>query len=187
VPAPEIEALIIKSVCEHLKIDEQIDDNAVVEHHVARIEVRPQQLVIQLTDDRTADQPAELATRLVVDWQKAASQRRREILVPEGSSPDLTRPIRSENRATLVASIARGRRWLQELIADPLATLESIAERESCSVRKVSMTISLAFLAPDLIKAAVDGRLPHKMGVTCLADLPAEWSRQHQILGLRTQ
>jgi hypothetical protein len=83
-----------------------------------------------------------------------------------------------------VASIARGRRWLEELIADATATPASIAKRESCSVRKVNMTISLAFLAPDLVKAAVDGRLPHGMGVTRLADLPAEWSEQHKILGL---
>ena len=60
----------------------------------------------------------------------------------------------------LVASIARGRRWLDELIADPTANTESIAGREGCSVRKVNMTISLAFLAPDLVKAAIDGRLP---------------------------
>jgi hypothetical protein len=52
------------------------------------------------------------------------------------------------------------------------------------SVRKINMTISLAFLAPDLVKAAVDGRLPHGMGVARLTDLPAEWSRQHLMLGL---
>src|SRR6516162_10254268 len=46
------------------------------------------------------------------------------------------------------------------------------------------MTISLAFLAPDLVNAAIDGRLPHGMGVTRLTDLPAEWSRQHQMLDL---
>jgi site-specific DNA recombinase len=46
------------------------------------------------------------------------------------------------------------------------------------------MTISLAFLAPDLVKAAIDGRLPHGMGVARLADLPAAWSKQHQMLGL---
>ena len=46
------------------------------------------------------------------------------------------------------------------------------------------MTISLAFLAPDLVKAAIEGRLPHGMGVARLADMPAEWSRQHQMLGL---
>ena len=49
------------------------------------------------------------------------------------------------------------------------------------------MTISLSFLAPDLVKAAIEGRLPHGIGVTRLADLPSEWSRQHRILGLQWQ
>jgi site-specific DNA recombinase len=49
---------------------------------------------------------------------------------------------------------------------------------------KVNMTISLAFLAPDLVKAAVEGRLAHGMGVARLVDAPAEWSRQYQMLGL---
>jgi site-specific DNA recombinase len=49
------------------------------------------------------------------------------------------------------------------------------------------MTISLALLAPDLVKAAVEGRLPHGMGLVRLYDLPAEWSRQHQVLGLTSQ
>ena len=50
-------------------------------------------------------------------------------------------------------------------MTDPTANTESIANREDCTVRKVNMTISLAFLAPDLVKAAIDGRLPHGMGV----------------------
>jgi site-specific DNA recombinase len=45
------------------------------------------------------------------------------------------------------------------------------------------MTISLSFLAPNLVKAAIEGRLPRGMGVARLVDAPAEWSRQHQMLG----
>jgi site-specific DNA recombinase len=184
VPAAEIEALIIKSVREHLKLDAQIADNTVVERHVTRLEVQPQRLVVQLAHNQTDGRATPPAERLVVDWRKPPAKRRREILVPEGATPVLKRPIRSETRATLVASIARGRNWLHELIADAQATPESIARREGCSVRKVSMTISLAFLAPNLVKAAIEGRLSHGMGVTRLVDMPAEWSRQHQILGL---
>ena len=110
--------------------------------------------------------------------------RRREILPSGPTPPKDPRPIRSETRATLVASIARGRRWLDELTTDPIANVESIAKREGCSARKVNMTISLAFLAPDLVKAAIEGRLPRGMGVARLCDLPAEWSRQYQMLGL---
>jgi len=46
------------------------------------------------------------------------------------------------------------------------------------------MLISLAFLAPDLVKAALEGRLPRGIGVAGLVDLPAEWSRQYDIIGL---
>jgi site-specific DNA recombinase len=46
------------------------------------------------------------------------------------------------------------------------------------------MTISLAFLAPSLVKAAVDGRLPRGIGVARLFDAPVAWSHQHQLLGL---
>ncbi len=101
--------------------------------------------------------------------------------------PQHARAIRSETRALLIASIARGRRWLNDLFADPTANAQSIATRDGCSARKVNMTISLAFLAADLVKAAIEGRLPHGMGVVRLADLPAEWSRQHQMLGLPAQ
>jgi hypothetical protein len=41
----------------------------------------------------------------------------------------------------------------------------------------------LAFLAPSFVKAAVDGRLPQGIGVARLFDVPAAWSRQHQMLG----
>jgi site-specific DNA recombinase len=84
----------------------------------------------------------------------------------------------------LVAAFARGRRWLDELVADPTASAHSIAKRENCSARKINMTISRAYLAPDLVKAAIDGRLPHGMGVARLTHLRAEWSRQYEMLGL---
>ena len=67
-------------------------------------------------------------------------------------------------------------------MTDPQSSTETIAGREGCSVRKINKTISLAFLAP--VKAAIDGRLRYGLGVARLCDLPAEWSRQRQMLGL---
>jgi hypothetical protein len=178
VPAPDIEALVIQSVRDHLKPSQPIDDRSLVHTHIARVEVQPDQLVIHL---------AEPSSTLAVPWQKTPARRRREILLPEGIRPEHARPMRSETRARLVAAIARGRRWLDELVADPTASADSIAQRENCSARKINMTISLAFLAPDLVQAAIAGRLPRGMGVARLTDLPAEWSRQHQMLGLPAQ
>ena len=84
----------------------------------------------------------------------------------------------------IVTSIARGRRWLDEIVTGAVTSMEQIAAREKCSIRQVHMTISLAFLAPNLVQAAVEGRLPRGIGVARLRDAPAEWSRQHAMLGL---
>src|SRR5262249_39618322 len=72
----------------------------------------------------------------------------------------------------LVNAIARGRLWLAEMQSGAVANVQDIAVRENCSKRHVNMTISLAFLAPSLVKAAVEGRLPHGIGVARMFDLP---------------
>src|SRR5262249_12651207 len=158
---------------------------SLIDTHAARVEVQPEQLVIHLAPAKTPDrQRANGDNILNVQWRKTPLTRRREILLPAGIPPQHARPIRSETRALLAASIARGRRWLSELLADANANAEGIAKGARCSVRKVNMTTALPALAPGRVKAAVAGRLPHGMGVARLADMPAEWSRQHQMLGL---
>ncbi|MGD1037362.1 MAG: hypothetical protein ABR878_09215 [Roseiarcus sp.] len=44
--------------------------------------------------------------------------------------------------------------------------------------------MSLAFLAPDIVKAAVMGTLPRGFGVSRLIDLPINWAEQRKALGL---
>ena len=73
---------------------------------------------------------------------------------------------------------------MDEIISGQITEVEQIAKREHCSVRQVNMTISLAFIAPDLVRAAVEGRLPRGIGVERLRDPPVEWQRQFEALGL---
>jgi hypothetical protein len=77
-----------------------------------------------------------------------------------------------------------GRRWLAEITHGIVSGPDVIAARERCSPRRVAMMISLAFIAPDLVKAAIEGRLPRGIGFTRLTDPPMEWSRQKAMLGL---
>ena len=46
------------------------------------------------------------------------------------------------------------------------------------------MTLSLAFLSPALVQAAIDGRLPRGFGVQRLTNLPMLWSEQWRAVGL---
>jgi site-specific DNA recombinase len=198
VPATEVEALVGCAVREYLEDLTQTNDRDLISTHVVRVDVRADQLVVELKAPKQS-QPRRRGngtalrhesseqeagrTVLLVPWQKTPSKRRREIIVPQSAAPQDARPIRAETRVALVTSIARGRRWLDEIVG-AVTSVEQIAAREKCSARQVNMTISLAFLAPDLVKAAIEGRLPRGIGIARLRDAPVEWSRQHAMLGL---
>jgi site-specific DNA recombinase len=83
----------------------------------------------------------------------------------------------------LLAAIAKGRRWLDDIASGAASDIESIAAREGLSERSARMILSLAFLAPNIVKAAFNGT-PRGFGVSRLTDLPARWNEQRQRLGL---
>jgi hypothetical protein len=97
------------------------------------------------------------------------------------------RPEQFERRARLISMIARGRQWLDDVVAGRVGMVAELCACENCSVRQVNMTISLTFLAPNLVKAAVEGRLPRGVGIERLRDPPTEWSRQFEALGLNPE
>jgi site-specific DNA recombinase len=56
--------------------------------------------------------------------------------------------MKFERRMRLITAVARGRTWLNEIVSGAASGTQAIAKRH------VEMTISLAFLAPVLVKAA---------------------------------
>jgi site-specific DNA recombinase len=137
-----------------------------------------------VTSQRPTDETAEAAV-IAVAWQKPPSRRSRDILLPHGTLRENLRPERAERRARLVSAIARGRSWLDEIVSGSVTGAEQLAERERCTVRQVNLTLSLAFLAPQLVKAAVEGRLPRGINIERLRDPDANWGRHFQDLGLQ--
>ena len=194
IPATDIEDIIVRSVNEHLATrhgqpassSAHTDDRGVIAEQVVRIDVHKDRLIIRFKSADTESHSTD-GQLLSIVWQKPPSRKSRQILIPLGVHRNEVRPTRIERRARLVGAISRGRRWLDEIVSGSATNIEKIATRQKCSVRQVNMTISLAFLAPDLVKAAVEGRLPRGIGVERLRDAPAEWSRQFEALGLNPQ
>jgi DNA invertase Pin-like site-specific DNA recombinase len=197
IPATDIEDIIVRSVNEHLVTQHdqsssssaRADDRGVmIAEQVVRIDVHKDRLIVRFKPAGTEEASHSTGGEsLSIPWQKPPSRKSRQILIPLGVPRNEVRPIRIERRARLVNAIARGRRWLDEIISGSATSIEQIATRQKCSVRQVNMTISLAFLAPNLVKAAVEGRLPRGLGVERLRDAPAEWSQQFETLGLNPQ
>jgi hypothetical protein len=93
--------------------------------------------------------------------------------------------MRIKARVVLIEALHRAHRWLDELMTDPLQSVEAIAAREGKTERSIRMTLSLAFLAPAIVKAAIEGRLPRGFGVKRLVDAPMAWPEQWAALGLK--
>jgi hypothetical protein len=59
---------------------------------------------------------------------------------------------------TLVKTVALGWAWFEEIKTG--ATMQSIADREGITQRRVAHLVDLAFLAPDIVRSIVEGRQP---------------------------
>jgi hypothetical protein len=196
VPAADIEDVVVKCLKEHLAARQdksttsavRLGDRDDLAQLIAGIVVHNDRLIVRLKSDN-ADQASDSADDQCVSipWQKPPSKRSRQILLPHNASRSKVRPEQFERRARLVSAIARGRRWLDDVVSGRVTTVAQLCTREKCSVRQVNMTISLAFLAPNLVKAAVEGRLPRGIGIERLRDPPTEWSRQFEALGLNPE
>lgn len=188
VPAPDVEDTIVKALRERLQAEEPEDDGALLHTYVERVEIQANRLVVTVKPDATKPTHAgkrKSATIIIhIAWTKPPTKRGRDIVLPPGVTRDETRPIKAARRAKLIASIANGRQWLDELTSGRIKSPEETAKRERCSVRKVNMTISLALLSPDIVEAAIEGRLPRGVMTSRLYDLPPNWSEQKRSLGL---
>jgi site-specific DNA recombinase len=199
VPAADIEDVVVKALTEHFTSQNGMPALATagrgaIAELIDRLDVHNDRLTVRL---RSRENPGTINLTnandptgdhlLSIPWQKPPTKRFRQILLPHGSSRKDVRPERPERRLRLVSAIARGRRWLDEIASGSITDAEQIALREQCSVRHVNMTISLAFLAPKLVRSTIEGRLPRGINIERLRDAPAEWSRQFEALGLNPQ
>jgi site-specific DNA recombinase len=149
---------------------------------IERVTISKETIEIRLSDavptggqDRTLGLP----------WIPPSPYQRREIIQGEGEPRSLIRPMRVRARAVFAESLRNAHGWLDELIKDPDQTVAGIAAREQKSERSIRMTLSLAFVAPPIVAAAIEGRLPRGFGSKRLMDLPIVWSHQWHALGLK--
>jgi site-specific DNA recombinase len=66
--------------------------------------------------------------------------------------------MRVRARDVFIEAFPEAYRWLDELLSDAGMPLATLAAREHKSERSIRMTLSLVLLAPDLVRAAIDGK-----------------------------
>jgi len=180
VPAAEVEALVTEAVGK-LSADRPASQ-ADIRDRIDRVAIGGTTIQIRLSEVGEGD---DTVKTLTLPWSVPSPYRRREIIQGASDATNGARPMRANARAILIEALGNAHRWLDDLLSDS-QTLETLASREGKTERSIRMTVSLAFLAPDIVKAAVEGRLPRGYGLKRLIDLPLAWPDQWRTLGLET-
>ena len=83
-------------------------------------------------------------------------------------------------------ALVRAHAWWQELCSGESRSIKHIADREGSDERYVARNLKLAFLAPDITKAIIEGNQPAGLTADALikmSDLSCRWEQQRRCLG----
>ena len=141
----------------------------------------PGQLPITSDEGRDALTPNELALARFVPMR----MKRRGVemrLIIDGDTASLARVD-----LPLLKATARAYRWSNDLLAGRAQSIGEIARREHLTARHVRRVMRLAFLAPTIVEAIVEGRQPADLSTLALTqriELPPLWIGQEQALDI---
>jgi hypothetical protein len=99
-------------------------------------------------------------------------------------APQETREVGKPNYDyRLINAFAKAYKWQQSMIKNPKLTTYIIAEKEKISPSYVSKLLRLNLLAPDIIKAIVEGKQPRDLMLHDLMKkiIPDLWQEQREL------
>ncbi len=102
------------------------------------------------------------------------------LVIPPGHAGDLQpRP-----NATLIKALIRAYKWKKRLFSGGAPSTSAIAKEEGVTERYVGRIMRLAFLAPDIVEAILDGHQPADLELERLMKgIPVSWDAQRRAFG----
>lgn len=177
------------------------DHRAAVQAVVQRVEIRQDEIELTLSrrglrrtlleghrltepkDRETEESPLDrdgdaLALRLTAKLRRCSGELR--LVVPANGGPDLEpRP-----NAALIKAVTRAYAWKQQLLSGKAKSIRAVAKRDGVAESYVRRILPLAFLAPDITAAILDGRQPADLELEQLwKSIPLAWTKQRRAFG----
>ncbi len=105
----------------------------------------------------------------------------RRLVIPPGQA----RELQPRPNATLIKALTRAYKWKERLFTGGAPSTSAIAKQEGVTERYVSRIMRLAFLAPDIVEAILDGYQPADLELERLMKgIPVNWNEQRRALGV---
>jgi hypothetical protein len=99
-------------------------------------------------------------------------------LLLEGTDRNTSRPVPS-----LVRAVARANDWVERILRGDVANQRALAKDTGFDERYISRIIPLAFLAPDITEAILDGKQTPDLSLEkCAVEVSLEWTVQRAAL-----
>jgi site-specific DNA recombinase len=86
----------------------------------------------------------------------------------------------------LIRAMAKAHLWARQLVSGEVASISEIARRNGTSRSRASCILTLAFLAPDIVEAILEGRQPMEVNLerlTSTGGIPNSWDEQRRLYG----
>lgn len=114
-----------------------------------------------------------------IPWRLKKRGGRKLVLAPDGSQVAPTNAPRIEN--AMIKVLVRAFRWRKLLDSGAYASVSELALAEGVDPSYLGRALRLTLLAPDIVEAILDDRLPEGVGVAeIMRPLTAEWGEQAQ-------
>ncbi|MDO8978795.1 MAG: recombinase family protein [Afipia sp.] len=171
ISATELESTVLQAVrMECDRPDPAVTSDAeLIEIHVERVVVSKNAITIVF--------PPQIALQnLTVPWINTASGT---------TSPKYRATDSTEADPILVHAVARAHARIQDLTGGRFETVEALAASAKAHPKMLRQEMRLAFLAPDILTAILQGDQPAGLTLTAmLPTLPLSWAAQRRAIGL---
>jgi site-specific DNA recombinase len=123
-----------------------------------------------------ANRPVDDLVSLVIQAQLKRCGGEVRLVLPPDVGPNKPHTV-----PALIRAVALAHDWVDQIRSGQVANQGALAAQTRLNKRYISRLIPLAFLAPDLTEAILEGRQPAQMTLaSCLKNLPADWGQQRE-------
>lgn len=166
------------AICHQLRSNDCVEVRRVLRDVVARCTVAPGSLRIVLKSEYLYSGGGSHEITLPFHTKRRGVECR--IILGNGKASN------ADPDANLIAAIKRSFRWWRRLTQEDGWSIQKLAEQDKMDASDVTRLLPLAFLAPEIIEAIVDGQQPVDLNLERfkkMGSLPISWTEQREVLG----
>ena len=140
---------------------------------VQRVIIARDRLTIMIAADEHGS-----TEEIKIPWSHATTNS--AIVIDRDNAPE---GLRNDS---LIQAIIRAHIWLEQLVDGTNESVEELAEANSVHPKVVRLALRLAYLAPEITLAILEGKQPSGLSLARIPNvLPLSWNKQRHLLGWR--